>query len=313
MSAKEKTLYPMRIEELPTIGEFLYTALVRDVLDFVPYTAFDSPFPGDFKVNLGLVSEAVNPFVLTSQLKLVTFNMLNGVYSLRESINQAEIFFITTGSALNVKPKDMGQHAVRVAIGRGDVEALVRAMRTLNQNIAFNSTALIAKGFLLAMQTALVDATNKISDDNIAQNTLRQQRASTTASNKKLYNDFWTIYMSPTATTGKLIYKVANATKAKDYTIAQLKARTRADQKQTEVHGIVTNLAGLPQDKAKVKLIPIDGGRTKTVYTDKGGKYSMNGMKATDYNMVVTSAGLVKVIAVTVITRQHIEVNAVVV
>ena len=40
--------------------------------------------------------------------------------------------------------------------------------------------------------------------------------------------------------------------------------------------------------------------------------YSINGIRATDYNMLVTAGVLVKVVAVTVITRDHLEVNLVV-
>ena len=308
----DKKLFPMRIDELPVIGRFLYSSLGRDAGGFTPYIAFNDPFPDDYGTNLGLVEDAISPVVIIKQMKLVTFNLINNTYKVRDLINQAEIFFNSAGALLNVLPKDMGQSKVRVAVNRGDVEQLIGAMKTLNQNIFNNSGVLISQGFTIGMQKALVDLAANIKKDNDIQNTLYELRSSTAATNMVLFNGFWTTYMNATATTGKLIYKVADKTKTKDYTVSALIKRIRNDQKQTEIHGLVTNGLGELQNKAKVKLIPVDGGRTKTVYTDDKGLYSMNGMRATDYNLLVTSGVLVKVTAVTVVTRVHLEVNVVV-
>ena len=79
------------------------------------------------------------------------------------------------------------------------------------------------------------------------------------------------------------------------------------------VYGVVKDAANNVVKDAKVKLIPVDGGRTKTVKTGANGEFNLSGMKATDYNMVVTKGALVKVVAVTVVTRVHLEVNVVIV
>lgn len=302
-------LFPLRLDELPVIGRFIYTSLVRDVTSFVPYTAFDAPYPANYLGQLVLVEAAASPVVIINQMKLVTFNLLTDVYSLHEKMNQCEIYFISAGSGLNVLPKDMGQRAVRREVNKGDVEALIGKLGILNESINANSAALIGVGFTLVNQEALVTLTTAIRTNNNLQNTLWEQRSTQANANMTLFNSFWTNYVSKTAKTGKLIFKVSNKTKAKDYTVSLLKGRIRHDQAQTVVFGMVTLSDGTAVNRAKVKLVPVDGGRTKTVYTDADGKYRVSGMRATDYNEVVTKDALVKVTAITVATRDQLEVN----
>jgi hypothetical protein len=307
-----KRVFPMRIDELPVIGGFIRNSFLRDATSFIPYIDFAAPFPANYLTQLGLVQAAVSPEVWIAQMKLVTFNLITGTFTLRDSVNSAEIFFNSAGAGLNVMPKDMGQHNVRLQTNRGDVEALIGALRTMNVNIFNNSAVLITKGFTLIMQNALVTATAALNTANDLQNTLLEQRNSATSTNMTLYNSFWTTYVNPTAGTGKLIFKVSDKTKAKNYTVSQLIKRGRADELQTDVHGVVMNAGREVQNKAKVKFIPVDGGRTRTVYTNDLGEYVGKGMRATDYNMVVTKGALVKVVAVTVVTRVKLEVDVVV-
>ena len=309
----DKKLFPCRIEELPVIGGFVYNSFVRDTNDFLPYTDYHAPFPLNYFGKLGEVEAAVSPVTFINQMKVVTLNLLTNSFGLRPLINSAEICFNSAGSGLNVLVKDMGQSQVRDAINRGDVEALLLAMKNLNTNIFNNSALLITKGLTLIMQNALKAAALAIKTDNDLQNTLMGTRSNATASNMVLYNFFWVTYLSPTRTTGQLIFKISNKTKAKDYIIAQLIARMRHDEAQTQVHGNVTNALGQPQNRAKVKLIPVDGGRTKTVYTDAEGNYVVSGMRATAYNQVVTKGALLKINACTVVTREHLELNSVIV
>jgi len=142
---------------------------------------------------------------------------------------------------------------------------------------------------------------------------MNSTRSAATADNMILYNDFWIEFLSPVRTIGALIFKISDKAKYKDYVIAQMIARARHDEAQTQVHGIVTDAAGHPVNKAKVKLIPVDGGRTRTVYTDAEGNYVVSGMRATAYNQVVTKGALLKINACTVITREHLELNSVIV
>jgi len=308
----EKKLYQVTIDELPVIGGFVYNSFMGDAGDFVPYTDFADPFPTNYANKLKEVELAVSPVIIRNKMKVVTFTLLTDMYGLRDKLNKAEIYFNSAGSGLDVKPEDMGQHEVRVEIGRGDVEAVIGALKTMNQNIYNNKALLATKGMTVAMQTDLVTVATNLKTNNDSQNAMIQERANSTKTNMTLYNDFWILYLALVAKTGRLIYKAGNATKAKNYTISQLKARIRHDAAQTEVYGVVKDGANNVVKDAKVKLIPVMGGRTKTVKTDVNGKFSVSGMKATDYNMVVTKGALVKVVAVTVVTRVHLEVNVVI-
>jgi len=308
-----KKVFQVRIDELPVIGGFVYNSFVRDTSDFVPYTDFADPYPTNYSDKLKEVEQAVSPKIIQNKMKVVTFTLLTDMYGLRDKLNKAEIYFDSAGSGLDVKPEDMGQHEVRAAINKGDVEAVIGALKTMNKSIYDNKALLVTKGMTVAMQTDLVTVATNLKTNNDLQNTMLAEKANGANANMKLYNDFWTLYLARVAKTGRLINKETNATKAKDYTISLLKARMRHDAAQTEVHGVVKDAANNVVKDAKVKLIPVDGGRTKTVKTDVKGEYSARGMRATDYNMVVTKGALVKVVAVTVVTRVHLEVNVVIV
>ncbi len=309
----EKKLFQCRIEELSVLGASVHNSLVRDANDFARYLAFNSPFPEDFLLKTQEVINVVSPVVIIGQLKMVTFRLLTNSYGLRALLNSAEVYFKSAGSSLDVAVKDMGLHAVRVSIDLGDTEQLLLDGNVLNQNIARNDDALDDVGMTEEMQEALVEAFEVISVDNLLQTSLRGTRSSTTESDMVLYNDYWRTYVSPTLVAGKLIYKISKPAKAKDYTASRLISYMRHDGAQTEVFGRVCTEDGKPVNKAKVKLIPVNGGRTKTVYTNAEGKYSMRGMKACDYNQVVTKGSLLKINALTVVTREHIELNSVIV
>ncbi len=309
----EKSLFPCRIVELPIIGGYIYNSLVRDVTNFAPYLSFGAPYPANYHSKLLLVEDAVSPVIFINQMKIITLNLLTDSYGLRPMLNAAEIFFNSAGSGLNVLVKDMGQSQVRAAITSDDVEGVLFGMKNLNKNILNNTALLVTKGMTLAMQTALITATTNIRNTNDAKNTMVGVRSEATFSNMTLYNAFWSDFLSPTRTTGALIFKISDKAKYKDYVIAQMMARMRHDEAQTQVHGIVTDAAHLPVNKAKVKLIPVDGGRTRTVYSDAEGNYVLSGMMATAYNMVVTKGSLLNITPITVVTREHIELNVVIV
>jgi len=306
-----KRLFPCRIDELPIIGGYIQISLVRDVADFLPYKKYATPYPGDYLAEKLLVEEAIAPVIYINQMKVVTLNILNGCYGLRPLLNSAEIFFNSAGSLLDVLPKDMGQSQVRKQVNRDDTPGVLLALKNLNQNIANNSLVLIDAGMTLIMQEALVTAAATIKTNNDLRNSLMSTRNAATDGNMILFNNFWSVYVSPTRTTGALIFKTSNAAKYKDYVVAQMMARMRHDEAQTQVHGRITDALGNPVNKAKVKLIPVAGGRTRTVYTDAEGNYVVSGMVATAYNQVVTKGSLVKIVGVDVVTRVHLEVNTV--
>ncbi len=309
----EKKLFPCRVYELPVLGGSVQICLVRDASAFLPYIAFHAPFPADFLAQTIIIEGVVYPKVIINQMKVVTLNVINNSFGLRPLLNSAEIFFDSAKAGLNMKVEDMGLHVVRVAIDKGDVETLLAAGHILNGNIAQNHAVLETKGMTTAMQDALVEAFATIKADNYTQTSMRQLRSSTTEEDMILYNDYWTTYVAPTLKAGKLIFKISSPAKAKDYTASNLIAAMRHDALQTEIHGQVTTKDGKPVKGAKVKFMPVDGGRTKTVYTDANGNYVAKGIKPTDYNQVVTKGNLVKVNPVTVVTREKILLNSVIV
>jgi hypothetical protein len=109
-----------------------------------------------------------------------------------------------------------------------------------NVNIATNLTALTAKGFTPAQNTALTTLRDAFKNDNIAQNTKINDRNNKVIANYGKLNAFWDKIVDITDA-GKRIYKVTAPNRLDDFTMTKLKARIRQERNNTRFEGVVTS------------------------------------------------------------------------
>lgn len=309
ITAQNGRTFPCRIEELPTVSQFIFDAFQRDIADFAPYTDFDDPFSANFQNGLDALNELVTPAQFTNEMKVITLRLYTNVESLRPRLNVLENYVINAGTALTVQVKDFGISKVRKFIAKSDVEGLDGALKTLEQNITANMAALTAKGYTAAQQTAVATTHAQIVDDNRAQNAMISNRIQQSAANMELMNEFYTNFVAKTANQGKRIYKGVNPGKVTDYTISAQVRRIRQTQNKTSISGIVKDAAGNAAGKAKVQAKPVEGGRTRTATAKATGAYTLQGLAPATYNIIVSFGNLSHVQQVMVNTGDHLTVD----
>ena len=227
--------------DMPTIGGFVYNAGMRDQAEIeAVIPVIDDTFMAAFLAKLNEVKEVVSPTVLIQQTALVTVQLKQLALDVLPKVRQLDIFVVLAGSSLDVKPEEVGIKAVRKAVRKGDMEGLMQKLNTLNVMIANNFDALEAVGFTEAMQTELEGLRTAIDTKNQLQQTMMEQRNQLTNNNLELLNTFATDFMEKLMRVGRLFYLENNPTKAKDYTMAQLKKRVHSSNSNPDHHQRVT-------------------------------------------------------------------------
>jgi hypothetical protein len=308
MANELKLLIEARIEEVPVLARFTHDSYVRDKVDFETYkpAKYIPNYSTGLMTKITTVEGIIFPKVLTAELEVITKRIITNMLAIRPLMNRLE-GYVDDATGLTVTPKNFGISEVRKKINNDDQEGLDGALHYLLTNITNNMTPLTNVGYDAADKTALEGMKLAILNDNVAQNNKEQQRAQLRVDNLDLINDLCKD-LKGIWKDGKLLYKITNATKAKDYTLAQLKNRIRAEELKTELTGTVFSLSGTPVDKkAKVVARPVGGGRSKTVYSDKFSKYDIKGLKAVPMVLTVTLAdGNVFVVSGTPVTRETV-------
>lgn len=282
----ENLIISARIEEVPILARMTQSNYVRDKGNFEAYKPAKYVLPApppDFAA--ALMAKIVNveaivfPKTITAQLKLVTLSIDENMNKLPDMMNRLE-GYVVDAVGLTVGVKDFGIKQVRTMMRRDDQEGLDGALHYLLKNIGDNMGALTAQGYTAADKTALENLKQALLDANVQQNNLEEQRAQLRLDNLDVINDLCKDLMGIWAD-GKRLFRLSNKTKAKDYTLAQLKNRIRQEELKTELTGTVFNLTGTTPVTKRTKIIakPLLGGRSKTVYTNKNSIYDLKGLK----------------------------------
>jgi len=304
----EKISIRARIEEVPTLGQFSVDSYNRDIADFQSYKPAKYT-AGWLTILTGLitsVSGIVNPKQLLAELSVITLRLDSNMLLLRPLMNKLE-GYVRDATGLTIPKNKFGISEVRKAISNGDQEKLNQALTDLLHNIANNNAALTTAGMPASIVTDITGLQTSIFNDNAAQNAKMQQKALLVTSNMGVINQLCDILKSLWAD-GKSLYKTSNATKLKDYTNTQLINRIRQEELKTKITGVVKGTNG-PEAKAKVVAKPTDGGRTKTVYTNKNGEFELKGLKPGATNLsITTTSGAQAVVQATAVTGTAVAV-----
>jgi hypothetical protein len=286
---EERLLIRARIYEVPTFGQFTIDSVTRDFNDLKNYkpNKYTPTFVPGLATKLTAVNAIVNPVVLTAELKVITISLNGNVIGLRDTMNRLE-GYVTDAEGLSILPKDFGIKAVRSFIGKGDVEGLNGALATLLTNIGNNMTPLSDQGYTDAMKAALVDTKAQIFKDNGEQNKKLDEREALVVANIGVINDFLKDIKGIWAD-GKILYKLSDKVKVKDYTNTELIKRIRHDELHTKIAGNVYENTGKLSAGAIIVARPSsEGKRGKTVKSDAKGYYELVGLRPINYILTVT-------------------------
>lgn len=298
-----------RIEEVPTLGQFLRDSYNRDLTDFQSYkpTKYVAGYLTNFDLKATAVNGLINPLALLSQLGIITLRIETNRIALRPLMNKLE-GYVRDATGLTIQKKDFGISQVRTAVNKDDQEKINSALQYVLQNISANNAALLTADMPASMPTDIAAIKTSLFNDNAAQKAKMQEKALLVSDNMDKIIEFCNILKDLMAE-GKSVYKESNKTKLKDYTNTQLINRIRQEELKTTITGVVKGASG-PEAKAKVVAKPIDGGRTKTVYTNKNGEFELKGLKPLAHNITVTTAdGKTVVVQATAVTLQTVTVD----
>lgn len=280
-----------RIEELPVLGSFLLSSMQGSLADFTAFSPdYNAAFMTSANADMTAIEALINPKQLTKELKVITKRIYSNQDTLRGKIDFLE-GYINRAVGLTMDKKDFGISEVRKKNNIGDIEGLISAINFVltNVNIATNLTAITAKGYTTAQNTALVNLRDAFKADNTAQNIKINDRNNKVIANHGKLNAFWD-KINDISDAGKRIYKAADPNRLDDFTMAKLKARIRQERNNTRFEGEVMS-DGIAIKGASVELKPLEGGRRRVTKTKANGKFEITSMEAGDYSVKVSATG----------------------
>ena len=228
--ADQRLPFSFRISELLPVARLLRASYQRDQSDFVDLLPEDykSKFLTDFDKAALAVEEAVRSSVAVAQRGLVAAHVETLLAGLPQLLNRLEARLRRAGG-LTVAAKKFGIEAVRHDNNNSEHEGLAESLRTLLQNIATNKTALLAKGQTQAEIDQLQELYDGLVTDTTSLGSSLSNQRLLTADNVKLYRALFTP-MKELLDDGKSLYKTADPTKLKDYTLRKILQQVRREQ-----------------------------------------------------------------------------------
>jgi hypothetical protein len=280
-----------RVEELPVLGGFVLSSMQGSLADFTAFSPdYNAGFVTTANADMAVIEGLINPKMLTKELKVITKRIYTNQGILRSKIDFLE-GYINRANGLTMDKKDFGISEVRTKNNMGDIEGLGGALNFLltNVNVATNLTAITAKGYTTAQNTALVNLRDGFRNDNLAQNTKINDRNNKMIANYGKLNAFWDKIMD-VADAGKRIYKATAPNRLDDFTMAKLKARIRQERNNTRFEGVVMS-GGVALKGASIELKPLGGGRRRVTKSKLNGSFVITSMEAGDYSVMVSATG----------------------
>lgn len=219
--------FTLKIEEIPTIGQFLYDSYTTDEADFKKFSPqFDEAYKQDYVDKFNAVKEIIDSKVLTAELKMITARMYENAEKLKTEIDRLEAYAKLAKSNLKVGVADFKFKEIRNNVNKKDFEGLISNLKIMLQLTQDNLAILQAKGFTTEAKTGIEALKTSFETDNAEQNRKLDQRRQTVAENTDTINIFYE-KISEILTIGKVLYKKANPEKAKSYTLAAIQKRIR--------------------------------------------------------------------------------------
>jgi hypothetical protein len=299
-----------RVEELPVLGGFVLSSMQGSLADFTSFSPdYNAGFMTNANADLVAIEALINPKLLTKELKVITKRIYTNQGILRSKIDFLE-GYINRASGLTIDKKDFGISEVRKKNNIGDIEGLGGALNFLiaNVNIPANLTALTAKGFTVAQNTALATLRTDLKNDNVAQNNKVNDRNNKVIANYGKLNAFWDKIMD-VSDAGKRIYKATAPNRLDDFTMSKLKARIRQERNNTRFEGVVMS-GGSALKGASIELKPLGGGRRRVTKSKADGSFEITSMEAGDYSVTVSATGKTSVAdEITIVTGTPLSMN----
>ena len=219
-----------RIEDIPTIADFMLASVTRDLADFTAYSPlFTEAYLTDFDAKRKAATELILTDSVNIGLKAVSVKLTNELKNLRTMLVRIEGYLKLAKNDLT--GDRLGLKKMRIHLNKKNVEGIIVNGRGFAQNLLEYKTILMAKGLKQEQIDSLTTLLNTIESLNKDQNLLQSKRAQNCLNNQEIFNNLWDIMWS-VMQAGKAIYKFTNEAKLNDYTLTQLKKRMNNERKK---------------------------------------------------------------------------------
>lgn len=216
-------------EDMPTAAGFVRDSFLADQADFVAVAPadFGPAFAADLQAKVARVAQATGAALRTGAGTGTTARLYQNLDALRPFLDRLDIRLgLLPAAALTVPAKDFGLKRLRARLAARDVEAVSKALTTLQQAIAANLPALTAKGYTAQELAALTALHAALDADNAAQNTHRNAGITATQAEDADYRALDAL-LGTILRTGRLLYKT-NKPKRRQYEVAAITQRLHA-------------------------------------------------------------------------------------
>ena len=291
-----------KLDELSPVSRFVLTSYYKNQLDFAGFSSKYTVAHGDsIELERKVIEALINPVQYTSELKVITQRIYSNQNSAATYIDFLE-GYAERAKGLTISSKDFGFGDVRTSNNSGDIEGVVRNIRTVAKNAANNMAALVTEGYSAAKQTALTDLADMLETDNAGQNSKIDDRHKLVSENHVAINNFWDKIVD-LCDVGKRLYKAKTNENRPQYVMRTVLGRMRRDAAKTAVTGNV-----LPG--ARLEFKPLTTGRKRVAKAGPKGDYAVRGIAVGEYQATLIVKGKPNVIKhVVVETGGHVEEN----
>lgn len=233
-----KKNFHCKIEDLPTIADFVLASLRRDIADFNNYSElFNQEYLSDLNVKRQECTDLIMTDSVNIALKSVTKRLYENLKKLRTLLVLMEGYIVLAKRELN--NDKLGIVKIRKNIKAGNVEGVVYSLRAFINNLNEWESILTSKGMKQEHIEALNHLLTIIDSFNMEQNELLSKRSQNCLNNMNMFNNLWDI-LSDIMLVGKAIYKFTNESKLKDYTMLQIKKRMNNERKSTTAANVAS-------------------------------------------------------------------------
>ncbi|MDR2929173.1 MAG: hypothetical protein LBV41_13400 [Cytophagaceae bacterium] len=218
--------FTCRTGELPVIGEYVKTSVIRDKIKFSAFSPkYNDAGIAAFEQLLDEVDELINPKAGLNERKLVTEKLhakMDEVWGKSDHIDE---YIVMSKGAVPISVKDFGITALKQFAKAYDAEGTIDMLKFVNFNITKYGDALKEQGLTDELISFLGDATTKISQLNIQQYNLTNEHKDAVVNNISMLNNLYDRIIE-ICKIGKILFR-GNAEKLKEYTFNNLKKQVR--------------------------------------------------------------------------------------
>ena len=224
--------YKCKDEELPSICMFSSSNLKRDLVDFSAFSPLFNPdYLAGYNDRIFKVTQLIHPESETLELKIISRRIHETFNGLLDLMNRLSGYIALAKLEQTISQADFGIKYLRKSITSHDAEGVIQALHTIIVNINKYLVELKAQGMPDDLGPLLSGMLTSIVNDKQKQVGILGNRKSIVQNNVESFNGLYD-QLTEILKVGKILYKLTNYSKLREYTFSELIKNVRRVTKQ---------------------------------------------------------------------------------